>query len=211
MEMEVPGRGHSNRGRRAVPRSRTRASSATSVGRSADLRPARHHDRQGHLRRRRQPARAEVCGDRAAAGGRGKVKSVRQLGGAGDSRRREGDGDRGQHAAREVRAARRRRGRRRQHLGRAQGRDALQIEWDDGPHAVYNTEQYHQEMLGDRRAARQGGPQSGRCRGCAGQRGQEAQRRVLPAAHGAHRHGAAGGAGQRRRRQVEVWAPVQSP
>ena len=27
-----------------------------------------------------------------------------------------------------------------------QGRDALQIEWDDGPHAVYNTEQYHQEM-----------------------------------------------------------------
>jgi isoquinoline 1-oxidoreductase beta subunit len=27
-----------------------------------------------------------------------------------------------------------------------QGRDALEIEWDDGPHAVYNTEQYHQEM-----------------------------------------------------------------
>jgi isoquinoline 1-oxidoreductase beta subunit len=27
-----------------------------------------------------------------------------------------------------------------------QGRDALQIEWDDGPHAVYNTEQYRQEM-----------------------------------------------------------------
>jgi isoquinoline 1-oxidoreductase beta subunit len=27
-----------------------------------------------------------------------------------------------------------------------QGRDALKIEWDDGPHAVYNTEQYHQEM-----------------------------------------------------------------
>ena len=27
-----------------------------------------------------------------------------------------------------------------------QGRDALQIEWDDGPHAVYNTEQYHKEM-----------------------------------------------------------------
>jgi isoquinoline 1-oxidoreductase beta subunit len=27
-----------------------------------------------------------------------------------------------------------------------QGRDALQIEWDDGPHAVHNTEQYHQEM-----------------------------------------------------------------
>jgi isoquinoline 1-oxidoreductase beta subunit len=27
-----------------------------------------------------------------------------------------------------------------------QGRDALQIEWDDGPHAVYNTEQYHQDM-----------------------------------------------------------------
>jgi isoquinoline 1-oxidoreductase beta subunit len=27
-----------------------------------------------------------------------------------------------------------------------QGRDALKIEWDDGPHAVYNTEQYHKEM-----------------------------------------------------------------
>jgi isoquinoline 1-oxidoreductase beta subunit len=27
-----------------------------------------------------------------------------------------------------------------------QGRDALTIEWDDGPHAVYNTEQYHKEM-----------------------------------------------------------------
>jgi isoquinoline 1-oxidoreductase subunit beta len=27
-----------------------------------------------------------------------------------------------------------------------QGRDALQIEWEDGPHAVYTTEQYHQEM-----------------------------------------------------------------
>ncbi len=27
-----------------------------------------------------------------------------------------------------------------------QGRDALQIEWDDGPHAVYNSEQYHKEM-----------------------------------------------------------------
>jgi isoquinoline 1-oxidoreductase subunit beta len=27
-----------------------------------------------------------------------------------------------------------------------QGRDALQIEWDDGPNAGYNTEQYHQEM-----------------------------------------------------------------
>ena len=27
-----------------------------------------------------------------------------------------------------------------------QGRDALQIEWEDGPHGVYNTEQYHQEM-----------------------------------------------------------------
>jgi isoquinoline 1-oxidoreductase beta subunit len=26
------------------------------------------------------------------------------------------------------------------------GRAALEIEWDDGPHAVYNTEQYHQEM-----------------------------------------------------------------
>ncbi len=27
-----------------------------------------------------------------------------------------------------------------------QGRDALQIEWDDGPHAVYNTEEYRKEM-----------------------------------------------------------------
>ena len=27
-----------------------------------------------------------------------------------------------------------------------QGRDALQIEWDDGPHGSYNTEQYHKEM-----------------------------------------------------------------
>ena len=27
-----------------------------------------------------------------------------------------------------------------------QARDALKIEWDDGPHAVYNTEQYHKEM-----------------------------------------------------------------
>ncbi|MGH6896149.1 MAG: molybdopterin cofactor-binding domain-containing protein [Geminicoccaceae bacterium] len=27
-----------------------------------------------------------------------------------------------------------------------QGRDALQIEWDDGPHGSYDTEQYHQEM-----------------------------------------------------------------
>jgi isoquinoline 1-oxidoreductase beta subunit len=27
-----------------------------------------------------------------------------------------------------------------------QGRDALKIEWDDGPNAGYNTEQYHQEM-----------------------------------------------------------------
>ncbi len=27
-----------------------------------------------------------------------------------------------------------------------QGRDALKIEWEDGPHAVYNTEQYHKEM-----------------------------------------------------------------
>jgi isoquinoline 1-oxidoreductase subunit beta len=27
-----------------------------------------------------------------------------------------------------------------------QGRDALQIEWDDGPHAVYTTEQYRKEM-----------------------------------------------------------------
>ena len=27
-----------------------------------------------------------------------------------------------------------------------QGRDALQIEWDDGPHAGYDSEQYHQEM-----------------------------------------------------------------
>jgi isoquinoline 1-oxidoreductase beta subunit len=27
-----------------------------------------------------------------------------------------------------------------------QGRDALNIEWDDGPNAGYNTEQYHQEM-----------------------------------------------------------------
>ena len=27
-----------------------------------------------------------------------------------------------------------------------QGRDALQIEWDDGPHAVYNSEEYHKEM-----------------------------------------------------------------
>ena len=79
-------------------------------GRGADLRPARHHDRQGDLRRRRQPARAEVCGDRAPAGGRGQGQVRGQLGGAGHTGRREGRGAPGQHAAREVRAARRRRG-----------------------------------------------------------------------------------------------------
>ncbi len=31
-------------------------------------------------------------------------------------------------------------------MPQSQGRDALKIEWDDGPHAGYDTEQYHKEM-----------------------------------------------------------------
>ena len=54
--------------------------------------------------------------------------------------------------------------------------------------------------VGDRRKAGQGDPQPGRRRCRSRQCGQDLQRRVLPAAHGAHLHGAAGGAGPRPRR-----------
>ena len=85
-----------------------------------------------------------------------------------------------------------------------QGRDALQIEWDDGPHAVYNTEQYHKEMSATAVSAARD-PQPGRRRCCFRERGQGGQRRVLPAAHGAHRHGAPVALVNVADGKVEVW------
>ena len=77
-----------------------------------------------------------------------------------------------------------------------QGRDALKIEWDDGPHAVYNTEQYHKEMSAT--AAQPGKVirNQGDVDAAFAKARQGGHRRVLPAAHGAHLHGAASGAGR---------------
>ena len=88
-----------------------------------------------------------------------------------------------------------------QHLGGAPGPRRAQDRVGRRPARLYNTEQYHQEMSATAakpgKVIRNQGDVGRRLRG----RGQGGQRRVLPAAHGAHRHGAAGGAGQRRRRQ----------
>ena len=92
-----------------------------------------------------------------------------------------------------------------------QGRDALQIEWDDGPHAVYNTEQYHKEMSATAATARQGDPQPGRRR-CALASAAKVVSAEYYQPHMAHISmeppaalvNVADG-------KVEVWAPVQSP
>ena len=160
------------------------------------------------------PARHEVRGGRAAAGGRRQGQVGRRQRGAEGAGRREG---RARSRARMPPA-------KFAPLGGVavianntwaaiKGREALKIEWDDGPHGSYDTEPYHKEMSATAAQARQG-----RCatRAMPTPRSPSAakvdQRRVLPAAHGAHRRWS------RRRRsptsptaRCEVWAPVQSP
>ena len=87
-------------------------------GQRPDHRPARHHHRQGGLRLRRPAAGHEVSrwSARPPVVG-GKVKSFDAAAALKVPGRREGGRDPGQRAAGQVRAARRRRGDRQQHLG----------------------------------------------------------------------------------------------
>ena len=82
------------------------------------------------------------------------------------------------------------------------GRDALVIEWDDGPNAVYNTPKYRAAMEETAAQAWQGDPRSGQRRYRFGGCVQGLCGGILPAAHGAHSDGADGGACQRCRWQV---------
>ena len=181
-------------------------------GRGADLRPARHHHGQGDLRRRRPPARAEVRGDRAAAGGRRQGQVGGQRGGARGAWGREGDRDPEQHAAGEVRAARRRRRGRQQHVGRSPGPRRAEDRVGRRPARRLQHRAVPQGDVGDGRAARQGDPQPGRRR-CGVRRSAA---KVVSAEyyqpHMAHISmeppvalvNVADG-------KVEIWGPVQSP
>jgi isoquinoline 1-oxidoreductase beta subunit len=92
-----------------------------------------------------------------------------------------------------------------------QGRDALQIEWEDGPHAVYNTEQYHKEMSASAaqpgKVVRNQGDVDGALGNAAKKFSAEYYQPHM--AHIAMEPPAAlvNVAGDK----VEVWAPVQSP
>jgi isoquinoline 1-oxidoreductase beta subunit len=73
-----------------------------------------------------------------------------------------------------------------------QGRSALKITWDDGPHATYDSQAYR-GAGGDCEAARQGPAQPRRLRRRVCERGQESRSRVLHPAQCACDDGAAGG------------------
>ena len=93
-----------------------------------------------------------------------------------------------------------------------QGRDALKIEWDDGPHAVYNTEQYHKEMSATAaqpgKVIRNQGDVDARVREarprCSAPSTTSRTWRTSPWSRQWRWSNVADG-------KVEVWAPVQSP
>ena len=93
-----------------------------------------------------------------------------------------------------------------------QGRDALKIEWDDGPNASYNSDAYRQGDVGDRGQARQGDPQPGRRR-----RGlrEGAKTTFTGEYHSQHLVQAAMeplvAVARIADGKAEVWAPIQSP
>ncbi len=86
-------------------------------GQRAGRRPDGHHDRQGDLRPGRESSRPEVRRDRAFAGRRRQGRVGRLDRGDEGAGRREDRADRRHARAREVRAARRRRGGGEEHLG----------------------------------------------------------------------------------------------
>ena len=121
---------------------------AHAQGRDQDRRPARHHHGQGRVRRRHPFAGHEVRGDGAAgrAGRKGQILRRR--------RGHESAGRRSPYTQIEgVYTVPRKFGQ----LGgiavvasstfaAIQGRDALQVEWDDGPNASYNSAAYSKAM-----------------------------------------------------------------
>ena len=92
-----------------------------------------------------------------------------------------------------------------------QGRDALQIEWDDGPHGAYDSEQYHEEMSATAaqpgKVIRSQGDAAAAIAGAAKVFSAEYYQphmAHIPMEPPAALVNVAGG-------KVEIWAPVQSP
>ena len=75
------------------------------------------------------------------------------------------------------------------------GRKKLNPVWDNGPHAVYNSEPVQERVAGERSQAGQGRAQSGRCGRGIRERRQSNRSGVLCSAPGARFDGAAGRAG----------------
>ena len=110
-----------------------------------------------------------------------------------------------------VPAARRRRGHRRQHVGGDAGPQALKVEWNDGPHAAFDSARVQATNARHGQAARQGRPQP-RQRRRRVRQGRQGRRGQLLRPHHAHATMEPPAAvADFRDGKVTAWAPMQNP
>ena len=91
------------------------------------------------------------------------------------------------------------------------GREALKIVWDDGPNKSYDSEAYKAKLEEQVRKAGKVERNDGDADAALKSAARVITARILCAASRPRHDGAAGRDGAPRGRQVEVWAPVQSP